>query len=466
MAVNRPGLAVREIEADYTPRRNVRATAVALTGNWQVNDSLTLTSVTSWDDGKLYYGEDGDGQAIGLIQFDFYDKAHQFAQDLRLSNDSGSAFSFILGAYYNHEAVFNRDTLGLGSDFNMGGLGKVDFNDCLVGLPLACKFENSFDQTKKSAALYADVSLRLSDRIKLRGGLRFSRETGRQTDFVASAYGFDDVYLFDLIPKTSRSYATSNLSGKIGIDYTTASGQLFYASYNRGFRAPGFNAQAFFDPAEVSVSRSEAVDSWEAGMKTRLFDNSATLNLSGFYYIYRNQQYLDINPATAAQELRNLPRSRIYGAEIEFRAQPLDGLSINLAAGLLNARVTDGTLKGASIVGHHLPNTPSLTLNGGFDARLAEGPAGSLKLGANLTYVSSHYFEMANIARLKQSPYAVASGQLRWESANGRWNATAWIKNLTNSFYYTVRGDLSGFGLDYNHISAPRTWGVSVGSRF
>lgn len=253
----------------------------------------------------------------------------------------------------------------------------------------------------------------------------------------------------------------------MGIDYTFPGGQLLYASYNRGFRAPGFNAQAFFDPAELSVSRSETVNSWEAGLKTKLFDNHATLDLSGFYYDYRDQQYLDVNPLTAAQQLRNLPRARILGGELELRVRPQPGLSLNLALGLLDTRVLEGSLKGGSIIGSHLPQSPELTINAGFDARLLQGSAGRVNLSANVTYTSSEYFELVNVPRLKQDPYVVASAQLRWESADSRFHASAWVKNLTNSFYYTVRGDLmSGFGFDYNHISAPRTYGVSAGIEF
>ena len=59
------------------------------------------------------------------------------------------------------------------------------------------------------------------------------------------------------------------------------------------------------------------------------------------------------------------------------------------------------------------------------------------------------------------------SGFLRWESANGRFNASIWGKNLTNKFYFTSRVDLlAGFGFDYNHLATPRTYGITVGTTF
>ena len=464
---NRAGLTTRQIEATYTPRQNIRTYAVSLTGNARISDRLTLTSVTSWDKGHLQYGEDADGQRIGLLQIDATDDVRQFTQDLRLSNDPDGLVTFIVGAYFNRENVFNANGLGIGPDFDLDANGRVDFNDCLAGLPLACQFRNTFDQTKQSVALYTDTVLRLSDQVKLRAGLRFSRETGDQTGFAAGIYGFDGAHIVNTIPRSALHYGVSNLSGKIGIDYTLPAGHLLYANYSRGFRAPGFNAQAFFEPAELSVSKSETVDAWEAGAKTQYLDRRLTLNLAGFYYRYRNQQFLDVNPATAAQQLRNLPLSHIYGGEIEFRLLANDWLTLNLAAGVLHARAVEGTLKGQSIVGKHLPNAPTLTLTSGFDVRLTDGPAGSVTLHADTSWSTGSYFELLNVARLKQKAYAVVSTHLRWESADRRWNASVWAKNLADAFYYTARGDLmSGFGFDYNHIGNPRTFGATVGIRF
>jgi iron complex outermembrane receptor protein len=42
-----------------------------------------------------------------------------------------------------------------------------------------------------------------------------------------------------------------------------------------------------------------------------------------------------------------------------------------------------------------------------------------------------------------------------------------WGKNLADKFYHTSRVDLlAGFGFDYNHIGAPRTFGISAGMKF
>lgn len=74
---------------------------------------------------------------------------------------------------------------------------------------------------------------------------------------------------------------------------------------------------------------------------------------------------------------------------------------------------------------------------------------------------------MINISRLKQKSYALLSGNIGWTSANGRFNASVWGKNLTNKFYFTSRVDLlAGFGFDYNHIGGPRTYGVTLGVKY
>ena len=466
-AVNRPGLSRRQIAANVTDKRRARTYSLALTGNIDVSDALTITSITSWDKGRLRFYEDTDGQPNQLLEIPYVDRATQFAQDLRLTSDFDGPFNFILGAYYNREKVFNQTTFEIAKDVDSDGLPGVTDADCAIGLPLGCLFDNSFDQLKKSFAVYSDVTFEVADAITLRGGLRYTHDTGGQTNFRSDALGPNRVLVVNLIPNSALAYKTNNLSGKIGVDYKLSAGNLLYANYSRGYRANSFNAQAFFDPSELSVAKPESVDAFELGAKTQFADQRITLNMAAFYYKYKNQQFINISPATAAQTLENIPRSRIMGGEAELTARASDTLTLRAGVGLLDTKIQKGIVSGFNVTGNELSNAPSLTFNGGVDATVMDGDAGKLSLHGDLAYSSSQYFEVLNIPRLQQKSYALLSGHIDWESSNGRWNASIWGKNLTNKFYFTSRVDLlAGFGFDYNHISAPRTYGITVGIKY
>ncbi len=473
-AVNRAGLDDRQIAANETSKRRARTYSLALTGNIDLSDSLTITSITSWDKGNLNFIEDTDGQAIALLEIPYTDRATQFAQDLRLTSDFDGPFNFILGGYFNREKVFNASTFKIAQDVASGGDvdgdGFVTDADCgATTAGEACQFGNSFDQIKKSFAVYTDASFELSETIKLRGGLRYTRDTGKQPNFIAEQIGPSGAVLGVTIPTpaTPPSYKIGNVSGKIGLDFQVAQNNLLYATYSRGFRAPSFNAQAFFDPAEINVAAAEKVDSFEVGSKNKFADRVITLNMAAFYYKYRNQQFINIDPATAAQTLLNIPKSRIWGGEAELTARPSDRFTLRGSFGFLNAKIQRGIVSGTNVAGNKLTNAPSVTASAGFDATLYEGSAGQFSASADLAYTSSQFFDVINTPRLRQNGYALLSGHLDWSSVNERINVSVWGKNLTNKFYFTSRVDLlAGFGFDYNHVAAPRTYGITVGTKF
>jgi iron complex outermembrane receptor protein len=466
-ATNRPGLSTWQIASDVATRRRAVTNSVALTANIDLSDALALTSITSYDAGTLFFREDTDGTASRLLEIPYYDKASQFAQDLRLTSNFGGPFDFILGAYFNREKVFNSTSFEIATDDDVNGDGSITAADCAEGFPLACKVSNRFDQVKKSIALYSDLKYKLTDALTLRGGLRYTHDTGTQSGFTSNAFGYDDVLVMNLIPNSTLRFSTDNLSGKIGVDYKLASGDLLYASVSRGYRAPSFNAQAFFDPAELSVAKAEQVTSYEVGAKTRLWDRRVTLNMAAFYYDYRNQQFINVDPTTAAQTLLNIPKSRIYGAEAELNIRASEALSLRAGLGLLSARIQKGTVSGVDVAGHKLSNAPDFSANAGVDVTVAKGGWGALSLHPEVAYQSAQYFEVINIARLEQKGYALVGGHIDWESADGRYTASAWAKNLSNKLYFTSRVDLlAGFGFDYNHIGNPRTYGVTVGAKF
>ena len=119
------------------------------------------------------------------------------------------------------------------------------------------------------------------------------------------------------------------------------------------------------------------------------------------------------------------------------------------------------------VSGNDLANASSLTFNLSVDLTLFDNETGKLSFHPDLSYASSQYFDVVNVPRLQQGGYALLGGHIDFETSDGRWNASIWAKNLTNKFYFSSRIDLSaGFGFDYNHIGAPRTYGISVGTKF
>lgn len=457
----RTGLTPREIEAGYTARRHARTWSAALTGTFDLGRGLTLTSVSAWDRGSLFVPEDTDGSPLRVLEIPYTDRGSQASQDLRLASDWAGPFNLMVGAYFHRETLFNSTVMNFWTDLDVDGNGRVDAADCAANPSLlACVISNRFDQVKHSYALYGDGRYALSPTTTFRFGLRFTRDDGAQTGLESAIRGVDGVLVATPIPPTDRRFGASNLSGKIGIDQALGTGGLAFASYSRGYRASGFNAQAYFDVAEANVAKPETIDAFELGAKARLHGGMLEVSATGFAYIYRNQQFLSVNPANAAQNLVNLDRSRIYGAELEIDLRPSAALGLHAGLGLLDARAQQGVISGTDVRDHRLSNAPSVTLSAAADVLAYQSDAASLSLHGGVSYVAPQFFEIMNVPRLRQNGYALL--EARAELRRGPWTLAVWGKNLTDRQYFTSRIDLSGFGFDYNHIGTPRTFGGTL----
>jgi len=464
----RIGLGRREIEVQ-AERREHRTYSASLTGNWDFADDLTLTSITSYDKGRLFNPEDADGSPLDVVEPTMVGRGNQIAQDLRITSSYSGGLNFILGAYFNREKLFNSNDYVFFTDIDVNGDGALTSADCEVDFLVGCQYRNRFDQTRNSKAAYADLTYDLNESLTLRGGLRFTRETGRLYNFNAQVLGADDVPIANTIPgsaTTGAEFKDEELSGRVGVDFKTEAGHLLYGSYSRGFRASAFNAQAFFFPEEVNVAKPEKVDAFEAGFKSQFAGRRVTFNGAAFFYSYKNQQALNVNPDTLAQTLINLPKSRIYGAELELAVRPVEDLALNVGLGLLKTEIREGSVSGASVVGNRLPNAPTVSLTTGFDWTALRFDRGSVALRADASYSSKQYFELFNIDRISEDGYVVVNGQIAFESDDDRWGAALWARNLFNTYYLKSGIDVSGFGFDYAHVSEPRTYGVTVNLKF
>ena len=194
-----------------------------------------------------------------------------------------------------------------------------------------------------------------------------------------------------------------------------------------------------------------------------------TVNLAAFAYRYHDQQFISVNPTTAAQTLVNLDRSHIRGAEGQVVWKIADALSLHANFGWLSGKVDGGMVDGVDVSGNQLINAPHFSTDGGLDWTLVEGGFGAISLHPQISHVSSQFFDIHNKAFLSQGAYELVDGHIDWTSADRRWTLSLWGRNLGNRFYFTSRYDLqtgSAFNFIYNHIGAPRTWGATLNRKF
>ena len=99
---------------------------------------------------------------------------------------------------------------------------------------------------------------------------------------------------------------------------------------------PSIQGRALFEFVSVqnsiSTARSEKIDSFEVGLKSKFADNRVRFNLAGFYYRLKDAQLTAVGGASNAARLLNAAAIDGYGFEAELEARPAPGF--DLSAGL------------------------------------------------------------------------------------------------------------------------------------
>ena len=498
-------LANDEIAQVYTPKRHQSNDALALTADWKVSAALKLTSITSWDQGSLFNPEGTDGAPYYIWKIPYTGNTHQITQDLRLTTTDDGAFSYIVGAYYQHETIFNSTENQIFTDpaFNTFN----DYNDCLansgagyaagVYINLGCIYHNQFDQIRNSWAAYSDGSYKLSDTVKLRAGLRYNHDNGNQKNALDQARGSDGVPIANILvgtvngvpvltppgtpnyealvnATTSQALHNTAFTGRLGVDYTPTRDSLLYLSYSRGYRSAAFNAQFLFSPSDFTTVEPETLDSYEAGFKSAWLENRLQFNGALFHYQYKNQQFIDVW-ITGQQPLINLPKSKIDGAEFELVTRPVRSFTLRLGLGILDTKIQEALIHTndptdptglQDVSGNKLPYAPSVSGTFGADWDAANFGSTGLRLHLDGTYASKQYFELRNEERIAQDAYTLLNARIMLRGDGGKWELGAWGRNLTDKFYLTNAVDVQGFGFDYRHRGLPRMYGFDASYHF
>ena len=312
------------------------------------------------------------GQKICSAQSLQFDRSNQYnsswSAEAILSSDLDGPFNFLVGGIYAdyHLTENSYYVNAFPIDYLTGVLGAFTAatNPPAAGGPLPPSFlatpffRNNTDDLKiTSYGLFGEAYVEFSDRVKLTAGLRYNNDKkevrARSTlaSFLAPHGGtgsvFDSPFVgsFDADPGTpgnqiiqQRQVKFNKLTGRLVLDFKLTEDNLLYASYSRGYKSGGINPplQPIFAVPESFAP--EQVDAFEIGSKNTFGDGALQLNLTAFYYKYKDLQLSKIVARTAVND--NVS-ANIYGFEAEALVRPDPAVVINLGFSYLKSKVSE-----------------------------------------------------------------------------------------------------------------------------
>lgn len=481
-------------DADKSLKRDSDFLQISLRGEIDVGDWAQFTSISAYSRLNYYAPTDLDGTPF-RVYFSTYDgRIRSISQEARLSGVIDGRLNWMVGGNYLNDKIreymFGQSPRH--SRANAAGRNWQDF-----GIPNTGDLE--------SWAAFANADYDLTDHLSLTLGARY---TWSRHDFTGCTVSGTDNQLglaFTTIINTNRAangqgplatpiqsgecitqgppptftpglvsggFSEDSISWRAGLNWKTAGGMLLYGNISRGFKSGSFPAVSASSYAQLAPVVQEQVTAYEAGIKASTIDRSAQINAAAFYYDYKNKQLLAtfFDPVfNRISRLANIPKSEVYGFEVNAVLKPSERLRFDIGASYTHARVrrfvainTVGVL--TDYAGLPFNFTPPLNLNAGFtyNAPLSENL--DLSFGASMAYRDKTSADLGGIdARYKIDDYYLVDGHVGIESKDKRWSGQIWAKNIFSSYYWS---NVNLFDNVIRNTGKPATYGVSVGFRW
>ncbi len=275
---------------------------------WDFGD-LSLHSITGYETLESLNRGDIDGgygaaflppglSGPGFIPFasesaDGIPDHSQLSQEFRLESDYGGRFDWQAGLFWYREDLtidsFNYDSLSPGN-------------------PQAGHAVQ--EQENTAWALFASAEYAATEKLKLRGGVRYTQD---DKDFSASVLEGAPFGAPVGGPYNVDTDA-DDVSWDASAVYEVNDAVNLYGRVAKGFRAPSIQGRLLFASAAapnggVSTAGSETVISYEGGIKAELFDRRARVGFNLFRYEVSDQQLIAVGGGANIATLLNADKT-------------------------------------------------------------------------------------------------------------------------------------------------------------
>ncbi len=418
-----------------------------------------------------------------------------FSEELRLTSPSGNNLEYVAGAF------FSRQETGLGDGQSATLSPAQPFNSFPTISITAGK--NVTRTTSDSAALFADGSFRLTEQLRLIGGLRINQDKVSSENFSTidpTLPPFNPPPPFGTGPSGTVSYSARALqtddvsktstSGRLGMDFKLTPDVLLYGTVARGYLGPTVTFSGL--TGTKSLVAAQTVDDLTIGAKTQFFDRTLTVNVNAFYDKYTDLQTSVFNGTEFLTE--NAGGAKATGFELELTVRPTANLTVNASLTYSDAKFTDyittcptpivqrgqaaarcnapGSTAGTPLFqaeGEPLPGAPKITgvLGMNYDRSITDGL--KFDFSANWASRSETQNSVANPDTI-QPGYGIVNASTGIGAADGSWRVAIFARNLFDQNFNNAILGLpfadAGSYVNWRNREAMRTVGGSVEVRF
>lgn len=383
---------------------------------YDINDSLTLTSVTARSNFDSQYTNDLDYSSF--TYFHMFDHANYsgVSQELRLDS-SNKAFKWLVGLYYGQE----KEETDYTTESIIPGFAGVTRRD--------------IDGTSYSA--FAHASYPIWKKLSVSAGIRYDKEKKDFKDYVLG---------------TQMDGDWSEISPKLALEYKITPDIMTYISASKGYRAGGFNPLTT-DDSPYKTYEAEKLWSYEIGAKTAFCNNRLIINSSVYYMSITDMQ---VQEAVSPREtfLTNAAEATGKGFELELLARPFKGLDIRGAFAYNPVEFDKFSDASGNYEGNQNPFAPEYSYGIGIQYRDVKGYYGRV----DLIGYAKMYLDKAN--QYTRPSYNLVHTKIGYETKH--FDIYVYARNLFDEQYDSV----GYFGGNYVIYSEPREIGIRLVGRF
>jgi iron complex outermembrane receptor protein len=487
-----------EVVLNYPDRDEVRDQLAIMELTYALDDHMTLTSVTAYEDQEYENYQDIDGTTTSLsplilpagnTRTTHIPLRPQVQQDLRLASEDNDFWDWQIGGYYARNAT------------------STAVNDTGVQQGVPTNVYTTAVLRSEEFAAYTHNTFKLTDDLNLIAGLRYQQARSNfhepTTGYIVNADGSQtqissDFIQADGIPEEYSKQTFYPVTGTVKLQYFFNPDLMAYGTIDRAYRAGGANLNIRGNtPADFAGIPSETANSIEFGIKGDFWDQRGRFSVAVYDQVYKDFQqdtqniivYDPIFSGTSNLDVSvvSADKVEVRGIETDLSLLLLDNWDVNLGLTFVDSKfkdfknnpctpddlsvlTEDHPYQACDLSGERLPLASRWSGNVSSNFSLPAFEGSDWYFNTLATFQSD---QVDKVTRDSLGGYATVDFFTGFRHADGRtWDVNLWLKNafdrraITRIFRPDVNDPATGATFDMVTTNLPRQLGITGTYRF